>query len=426
MAVRTQTQPNTFPGGTPSVIGPTLCALVARFAYLAIAPQRQPHGDDAFYWETAKTLAESGSYLFRGEPATDFMPGFPLFLAVLVRVVGENTDLVRAVLALLSVATIPVMMLLASEWFGHRVGRATGWFFALFPPFVFYATVLLSETCAVMLVALQLLVAARLRKSFSWSAALALGLSYAGLIYLKPEFFALGPAYAVLAAFRPDALPRKAAGTMLMVGALSLAPWVHRNWQVFGEFIPLRVAGGRLVLYASHHPPIVEVADPRARDAEASLRIPGRPGATGRRYAQEGMRRIMADPLPYLRESLTVRAVGLFVGSQTEATVGLSRSFRDLWSSRAYPLAGLKMILLLVQTGISVMGLLFVIVRPVDTTLLARWHLFWNAGIYIALFGIPRYSIVLMPILVPHAMLGVEKLMDVLRRRQTRLAASSN
>jgi len=401
------------------VVWPAAAALLVRVLYLIFADQRQPHADDAFYWETAQALAQSGQFAYEGQPTVDFMPGFSLILAALIRLMGPNLEAVRLVLVCVSVATVPIAMEVAKEWFGTRVAKATGWFFALFPPFVFFSTAILTETSAIALVCVQLLLAGRLRNRYSTVIAVALGATFACLVYVKPELFALGPVYLLVSFFVPRSLSRRAAVLMLSIGLASLTPWIYRNHVVFHEFIPLKATGGVLLFFAGHHPPILELDDPRAVAARAELVVPGRPGATGRRYAQEGLRRILADPAAYVRDSLAIRVPALFIGSQTEASPTLSRSFGDLYATRQYALLTVKAALLIVQSLVCLLGFGGILVERGVRTDIPRWHFYANAAVYITLMAVPRYSMVLMPILVPHAAVAGQRLLRLLTRQRS-------
>jgi hypothetical protein len=379
---------------------------LARLAYLFFAEQRVPHADDLFYWETANSLATSGEFTFQGEPATQWMPGLPLLLSLVVRVFGASYLPARLFLLGLSLLAVPLVAGLARRWFGPREEKISAWAVALFPPFWFYATALLSETPALLLAGGALACASRLREGFLWRFSLGLGLCYGGLMYLKPEFSFLGPLYVAVSWLRPKSLSRRGAALALVLGLSTLAPWTYRNWTVFHEFIPLKSTGGQLLWWASYHPPILE-GHPYSAEGEAELEkiiVPGKPGETSQNYSRLGLARIKADPLPYLVECVTVRAKSLFFGSQGEATVALSRSFAQLRSAGEHPLLAVKLSLFAGQALLSLLGIAGLFLPdPERKRSVAFWHFLGNVGIYAALFGITRYSMVLMPILIPHA-----------------------
>lgn len=394
------------PSAMMSLYGALIAGLVLRLLYLLLAPQREPLSDDAFYWGTAQALAAGEGYTFNGIPATEYMPGLPLLLSIPVFFFGPSLLPARLLLVLISAATIPLVQRLGTFWFNEKIGKLSAWGFALFPPLWFYSSALLSETPAIFCAALALERASKLSQQFSWRDALLLSLSYVGMLYLKPELAMLGPLYLFVSFFWPRALPRKAAVLMCLVGALSIAPWTYRNWVVFEEFIPLKTTGGKLLYWASLHPPATDERNPQYQLALQKFHVPGKPGATSKKFSQEGLKRIVEDPLPYLTETITVRARMLFIGSQTEASVGLSRSFSDLIESREYLLLSVKLFLLGLQSLVSLFGIVGIYSGkdPEQRRMLVRWHFFANTMVYITLLGITRYSMVLLPMLIPHAL----------------------
>src|SRR6185369_1296512 len=127
-----------------------LAGAACRLVYLWLAPQRVPiESDDKFYWTTAKSLAHGLGYTVDGRAATEWMPGFPLFLAPWVRLFDDNMTACRVVGVLLSVATIPILGCATTRWFNERIARGTTWALALYSPFWFYSTAFASETLAI-------------------------------------------------------------------------------------------------------------------------------------------------------------------------------------------------------------------------------------------------------------------------------------
>jgi 4-amino-4-deoxy-L-arabinose transferase-like glycosyltransferase len=395
------------------LLAPLWVGLFLRLLYLLLAPQRPPVSDDAFYWGTAQMLATGAGYTMDGvTAATEFMPGLPLLLSVIVYVFGPNLLAARLLLIGFSVATIPLVENAASYWFNGRLGRLSAWAFALFPPLWFYSSALLSETPAIFVTALLLDRAARLHREFTWRSSFYAGLCYLALLYLKPELVMLGPLYVFVAFVRRGALPRRAALTMSVIGVLSILPWTYRNWVVFEEFIPLKTTGGKLLYWASLHPPATEETNLTYQAALKQFYVEGKPGQTANNFSREGMRRIKDNPLPYLIETVTVRARMLFIGSQCEATVVLSRSFSDLLGNREWALLAIKTLILLLQSMVSVLGILGLLLGadPQKRRSIVRWHFLANTLVYVTLLGITRYSMVLMPMLIPHAVFAIATL----------------
>jgi hypothetical protein len=382
---------------------PLLAGVVLRLVYLLFFPQRMPHADDHYYWLMAQSLAHGQGYVVGGQPTVFWMPGLSILLALPALFFGGALLPMRLLLVTLSALTLPVVWRLARGWFGDEVARVTVWVFALFPPFWFFSTALLTETVAILLVALLLMLVTELKGAFEWKRAAAAGLCYGGLMYLKPEFAFWGPFLAAITLLWRRELAVKTVAVVGIVGVLMLLPWTVRNWEDFHEFIPLKGSGGLLVWWVSQDPPIeaLDERTPAQVEMEKTFEVPGKPGASGKNAARAGFQRIEAHPFQYVKRCFTRRLVHLFAGSQTEAAtgVGLARSFGDLRASHEYFRLAIKLMLFALQGAIALLGIFGVALRG---SRLTRTLFFGTVITYMMLLGIPRYSMVLMPMLIPH------------------------
>jgi 4-amino-4-deoxy-L-arabinose transferase-like glycosyltransferase len=382
---------------------PVMVAAVVRLIYLLAFPQREPHGDDLYYWQMAQSLAHGDGYVIDGQPTVFWMPGLSVLLSPLALIFGAALLPTRLLLVTLSIVTVYVVWRLARAWFGEGIGLWSAWAFALFPPFWFFSTAILTETLAILLVATLLLLVTELKGGFEWKRAVGVGLCYGGLMYLKPEFAFWGPFLAAATLLWRKQVAPKTVAVMGVVGVLMLVPWTARNWIDFQEFIPLKGSGGLLVWWVSQDPPVESLDErtPEQKATELTFEVPGKPGASGKNAARAGFARLAQHPLQYVKRCFTRRLVHLFVGSQTEAAsgVGLARSFGDLRASHERARLAVKMLLFVLQGLIAALGILGVAMLGSNTI---RMLFFGSVGIYMLLLGIPRYSMVLMPFLIPH------------------------
>jgi 4-amino-4-deoxy-L-arabinose transferase-like glycosyltransferase len=382
---------------------PLLVGGAARLIYLFFFPQRYPESDELSYWQAARSIAEGHGYMLSGQPSVTWMPGMALLLSPVAALFAGALIPMRFFLVAISIATIPLAWRLARAWFGDNIARNSVWVLALFPPFWFFAATLLTETVAIFLVTLALLLLTELAGGFQFRRALGLGLCYGALIYVKPEFVFWGPLLGAAALLWRREVAIRTVAVVGVVGVLMLTPWAVRNWRQFHEFIPLKASAGFLIWWASQDPPVESLDErtPTQIAAEKSFEVPGKPGATGKNAARAGYERIKAHPLEYFRRCFTRRLLHLFVGSQTEAAsgVGLARSFADLIAAKERTRLAIKVLLFVMQSLIAALGVL-------GLAMLGR-HIIQALGFglvvtYMLLLGIPRYSMALMPILIPH------------------------
>jgi len=123
--------------------GSILLALALRLLVLSAHARYPLGGDEAGFFEQARTFVQGRGYqdveLMRG-------PLYPLFLAVIFRLLGAEVGAARLVQALLSAATVPLLYLWAGRRYGPRAGLVAATLGALFFPLAVQSTTLLTET----------------------------------------------------------------------------------------------------------------------------------------------------------------------------------------------------------------------------------------------------------------------------------------
>ena len=199
------------------------------------------------YRPLALGLLHEHQYVIDGDAkvATAVAPGFPVYLAAVYTVFGEEVQppVLGVLNALMQALTTVLIALIAARAFGARAGVAAGMIHAIDPWNAFWAAFELKEPLAVLLATAAVYAVLRLADGPSLRRAAAAG----GLIALAglTRFPSLGLAAWALAvaavlAFRAPA-PRRAALRWVLVAAIAFAvamsPWVVRNYRVFGEFL---------------------------------------------------------------------------------------------------------------------------------------------------------------------------------------------
>src|SRR5262245_5047539 len=157
------------------ILGVVALALIVRVAYWGEAQHlslvQVPTGDAATYVYLAEQLGHEGAFAPKGQ-AYQQAPLYPFFLFTLGSL-GFDLSNVRIVQFLLGVAGAVLLFLVGFRWGGRLGGIVAGVGAALYGPFVFYESDLLSISVAVFLIELALYFWGRGRKS--WLAGLALG-----------------------------------------------------------------------------------------------------------------------------------------------------------------------------------------------------------------------------------------------------------
>jgi 4-amino-4-deoxy-L-arabinose transferase-like glycosyltransferase len=220
----------------------------------------------SFGWEVGRVARSIASGHGFGSPfngdtgATAVLPPlYPYFVAAVFAWFGTYTKasalVILAVQSVISAFTCIPVYFIALRTFGSRIARLAGWTWTFFPYAVFIsAATIWSTSLSALLLALLFWLTLCLAKTSSWRAWLGFGL-LAGVTGLtNPAMLILAPVFVGwvwlrLGQRRAVWLPRAAVATAIAL--LCVAPWVVRNYRVFGRWVPLRSNFG-LELYVGN------------------------------------------------------------------------------------------------------------------------------------------------------------------------------
>lgn len=218
--------------------------------HMAVPPRQFViEGDADGYWQLAHRIVEGKPYEIYTPPRQVLrMPGFPLILAVSIRLFGDSLLAARLVLATIGALGCVGVYQLGLRLVGQRVGFIAGGLAAISPVFVGFSAIELTETAfAVSLVAGLLPLAPWARAEGlsvdpnGRSAAIRAGI-VAGLLagmgcYLRPSWLLFPPCLVVwLWVLKRTSSRLLLAGFTVVFMVASLLPWAIRNQQVTGHF----------------------------------------------------------------------------------------------------------------------------------------------------------------------------------------------
>jgi 4-amino-4-deoxy-L-arabinose transferase-like glycosyltransferase len=243
------------PGGDPRrfwriLLLMAIAAFAVRVAYIAFAKTNEPlPGDQLFYNAEANRMADGDLFiepfdphpppLIGQDPAADHPPLTVMVLTPVSFVTGQALIPQRLTMAVLGTAAVVVIGLLARRLAGNRAGWIAAGIAAIYPNLWVNDGLIMSESLAMLLVALALLCAYRfIREPKPWSALVLGGLC--GLAALtRAELILLVPLLAVPAALVARSVANaqrwKLAGIGALTGAVVIAPWVGYNLYRFDE-----------------------------------------------------------------------------------------------------------------------------------------------------------------------------------------------
>jgi tetratricopeptide (TPR) repeat protein len=262
---------------------------------------RAPQLDSLEYLVWATRLAADASYW----PAyPEHGPGYPMFLALLLRLFDGSLTAVRVVQAVLGAMTCVLTARIASRVWSPRAALPAGLLVALYAPLIYLDIAILSEPLAMFLLTLALDLATRAgARPSRW---LWCGVALGAAASVRPTGVAVAAVFALLLLWewrrgrvRPGVLAALAAGVLIVTG-----PVVLQNWRVTG--IPLLQAYGGMNFYMGNAPSGDGAARARTGgqwdqlEGEASL-IGADRNAQDAYFVRKTVAEIAADPLAYVR-----------------------------------------------------------------------------------------------------------------------------
>ena len=212
-----------------------------------LASDNQPYADGLTMWNQAKHLVAGRGFTTNGmDPTAVEAPGYPFFLALLIRLFGENIMAVKLSHVLWS-APIPLLMyFIGKTAFGKPAAILSALFVAFCPNAILTTSLFVNEHPYLLFTLLAFwLILSDLKKSNGIKLAAAgvfLGLSdlTRGVFFLFP--FALIVYYLVAGRNFSEAV-RKTLG-VAGVTVLVFLPWTYRNYKILGYPIPICTSAG--------------------------------------------------------------------------------------------------------------------------------------------------------------------------------------
>jgi 4-amino-4-deoxy-L-arabinose transferase-like glycosyltransferase len=210
-------------------------------------------GDSHTYWTLGRQLARGEPYQYGSPEASVFrMPGYPLLLAGLFRVVGDDPPVVwaRGLGAALGTLAVGCVYWLGRQALEPPTALVAAGMAAVYPGAVATSVFVLSETafCPLMVAQIAAWVAAwqasDARRAFGWAAGAGVLAGLATLV--RPSWLTFVPFGIVVAMLidRPKSRHLRL-GLVMMAGmAVTMSPWWIRNWHLIGRFVPTTLQMG--------------------------------------------------------------------------------------------------------------------------------------------------------------------------------------
>lgn len=331
-----------------------IVGLVARLAYVLAYPQQPVSLDAAGYDDAAITWVNTGEY-----PSIARGPLYPAFLAATYWAFGHSYPAVRVVQAVVVSVIAVFVFLVGHALFDERRGAVAAAIVSLYPGFFAYSGLLLTETVFGLLLAVfaWCFVGAWQGGRLWWAAAAGLMIGLATLC--RGEVSGLAVPGAMLLIWRFPRWPGlRAAGALVVVTLLALAPWAARQQlrQEVNVVLPSAVGA---TLWLSTYPGEWLEWKVDQEPLRSLLDCDCTPSELNQILIRESLRNVRESPAQYAW--MSVKRVGRFwIGSHTGAVRGLESSFQAAMASREYgvlAVKGVMMALNLALVAAAVLGL---------------------------------------------------------------------
>jgi 4-amino-4-deoxy-L-arabinose transferase-like glycosyltransferase len=237
-------------------------ALIVRIAVIVATPHYLAVTDAGEFDADAVTLVKDHRYpssglTGHGGPTAFRPPLFPLSLAALYEVVGTGSAKTRwtagrAMEAVLGAVAVLLICLIGLRLFGRVTGLVAGAIAAVYPPLVLIGSSLLSESLFIPLMLGSVwaaLVHRDSRHGLRWAVLSGVLVSLAELT--RSNGFALAlPIGLLIWSERPrgtlsaSVRAMRAPAAFLAAAALTLVPWLIRDYNVFHRFVPVTTEAG--------------------------------------------------------------------------------------------------------------------------------------------------------------------------------------
>lgn len=243
--------------------------------------------DAAIYDTTAWNLIQGKGYVMQpGLPFAGREPGYPLFLALIYFLFGHNYTAVYVIQALIGASICFFIYLICSEAIApcldpigrlgtrilegrdklsesiekerlkHKTGLIAALFVALYPPFIAYSSLLLTEIWFAFLLLITVWLLAKALKTnsikFYFLGGLFLGLTTLtrGTTLLFPIFLFI----ALMIAYKQIKKAALHSGVVFLGMLLLVSPWIIRNYSLFYALVPVRTGSGESLWAGSYIP----------------------------------------------------------------------------------------------------------------------------------------------------------------------------
>lgn len=290
---------------TRILLGLLVVAFLLRLAAVLIIPIDYRFRNDAVqYISLAQRLLNQEQYgLEPGVPDARVPPGYPLFVAGILALTGQSLMVVRLAQAVLGVVAVWLAFVIGRESFSSRVGLLGSFILAVYPAWIIWPALFLTEALFTVLVLAFVLYLIRSMRAYSAKHAVGCGVAF-GLALLTREALYGLPLVLPFACWWARKPWRDTWRYLLLFAVavlLILSPWLIRNYLTFGHIFFTEGSA-----YAQYRVFGRGYLSPYMQEAVNNPSSDGKPPGYDERYGLTGdmvrVSRLFTEPTTYLRQ----------------------------------------------------------------------------------------------------------------------------
>lgn len=382
-----------------------IAGLLLRIGYVLLCPQLDAKvGDSEAYTTIARNLVEQKGYLYdRKEADVFWAPGYSFFVAAIYEIFPENNAAVRVVQAILSALVIVLVYSICKTVFSVRIAIVAAIITCVYPGFIGYAGLILSQTMAMFLITLFLAII--VRNSWNLWLDIALGAMLGFSVLTRSEMLLFYPVFFVLMILGSERrlFIAKHAIIIICIMASIVSVWTIRNYVVFRKIIPVNAYLGDVLWISTWKE---EWLDWKAKEPALSISRGKSQVEASEAFFKEGVKNIKDHPFIYAKMCFK-RLYRLWITGHSNTYYYMTDSLRAYLDKGQYLTVAVKLGMLVGNIVIVVSGFLG-IGRAIwrkragsDVSVyLLMMPVFFYVAMHFFIFATPRYSIPIMPFMI--------------------------
>lgn len=213
-------------------------------------------GDSKNMWATAENIVAGKGHIDQNGRRAWRTPLYQIIISGFLAFGLESPIFIRMFHALIGASNCLLLFYLTKKYFSSHAGLWASLMAAIYPMFIYFSGLVLTETLSIHIILWILLFNKRFQDNFIWYNGLLMGAILAIATLLKASFGPLIGLFVLwwIVLYPREKLLRKTVpvGSAILAFLLVISPWIIRNYIQLHTFVPFSTMGG-YVLYVSNN-----------------------------------------------------------------------------------------------------------------------------------------------------------------------------